>query len=225
MKISPKFDIISLFDEIKNTDMKEVLNSKELYVKTMKDIDSWDASIEKEFENFFEDFNEQYEEYKNLGDEKNLPLNLLWQYSKFIKIKEIAELANEHEKVIKGINEPKEKFLQITNKFFELNGKGKHIEIDRYGKVKFNVGGRPLDLKYMSSGEKQIFIIFASLIFGLKNNKSGIYIIDEPEASLHLKWQREFVSSILEINPNIQLIFATHSPEIVGRYTNYMRKL
>ena len=77
----------------------------------------------------------------------------------------------------------------------------------------------------MSSGEKQIFIIFASLIFGLKNNKSGIYIIDEPEASLHLKWQREFVSSILEINPNIQLIFATHSPEIVGRYTNYMRKL
>ena len=225
MKISPKFDIISLFDEIKNTDMKEVLNSKELYVKTMKDIDSWDASIEKEFENFFEDFNEQYEEYKNLGDEKNLPLNLLWQYSKFIKIKEIAELANEHEKVIKGINEPKEKFLQITNKFFELNGKGKHIEIDRYGKVKFNVGGRPLDLKYMSSGEKQIFIIFASLIFGLKNNKSGIYIIYEPEASLHLKWQREFVSSILEINPNIQLIFATHSPEIVGRYTNYMRKL
>ena len=49
--------------------------------------------------------------------------------------------------------------------------------------------------------------------------------MDEPEASLHLAWQNKFVPSILKINKDIQLIFATHSPELIGRYTDKAVKL
>ena len=70
----------------------------------------------------------------------------------------------------------------------------------------------------LSSGEKQIIITFASLIFGLKGKRTGIFIVDEPKASLHLEWQSKFVPSILETASNIQLIFATHSSELIGRY-------
>ena len=72
----------------------------------------------------------------------------------------------------------------------------------------------------MSSGEKQIFILLANLVINLSNNSitNGIYIIDEPELSLHIEWQEKLVDSIFLINPNVQLIFATHSPDIISRY-------
>ena len=75
-----------------------------------------------------------------------------------------------------------------------------------------------VDIHHLSSGEKQIVTFFAYLIFGLQNTNQSLFIVDEPELSLHLYWQRLFVDTILEINPDIQLIFATHAPEIIGKH-------
>ena len=77
----------------------------------------------------------------------------------------------------------------------------------------------------LSSGEKQLLIFFANLIFNVKSDSSGIFVVDEPELSLHLDWQRIFVEKTMEVNQNIQLIFATHAPEIIGRHRNKMFKL
>lgn len=77
----------------------------------------------------------------------------------------------------------------------------------------------------MSSGEKQLLVFFANLIFGVKDTSSGIFVVDEPELSLHLSWQRVFVKKALEINSNVQFIFATHSPEIIGKNRDKMYKL
>lgn len=41
----------------------------------------------------------------------------------------------------------------------------------------------------------------------------------------NLNWQRQFVDSIIQINPNVQLIFATHSPEMIGRHRDKAVKL
>jgi predicted ATP-dependent endonuclease of OLD family len=40
-------------------------------------------------------------------------------------------------------------------------------------------------------------------------------LMDEPEISLHFEWQKILLESILEINPNAQIIVATHSPAMV----------
>ena len=37
----------------------------------------------------------------------------------------------------------------------------------------------------------------------------------QPELSLHLKWQRQFVPAIRRASPGTQMVLATHSPEIV----------
>ena len=42
--------------------------------------------------------------------------------------------------------------------------------------------------------------------------------MDEPELSLHLSWQNKLVETIRKINDNMQIVFATHSPEIIGKY-------
>ena len=39
--------------------------------------------------------------------------------------------------------------------------------------------------------------------------------MDEPEISLHFDWQKKLIGYILELNPNVQIILATHSPGLV----------
>ncbi|HCL3974884.1 TPA: ATP-binding protein, partial [Pseudomonas aeruginosa] len=43
-----------------------------------------------------------------------------------------------------------------------------------------------------------------------------IYIADEPELSLHVLWQEQLTSAISQLNQNAQIVFATHSPDVVG---------
>lgn len=74
---------------------------------------------------------------------------------------------------------------------------------------------RPMDL---SSGEKQLLIILGEAL--LQDRQSVIFIADEPELSLHVSWQEKLVPAITRINSNAQIIFATHSPDIVGSYAN-----
>lgn len=39
---------------------------------------------------------------------------------------------------------------------------------------------------------------------------------DEPEISLHVAWQETLAHNIKILNPAAQIIFATHSPDVVG---------
>jgi predicted ATPase len=64
----------------------------------------------------------------------------------------------------------------------------------------------------LSSGEKQVLKI---LVESLRVEESSL-LIDEPELSMHVDWQRELISSIRSLNPECQLILATHSPEIMA---------
>ncbi len=64
----------------------------------------------------------------------------------------------------------------------------------------------------LSSGEKHILkILLAAMTGGVSS-----VIIDEPELSMHIDWQRIFVKTVLTLNPNCQLILASHSPEIMA---------
>jgi len=52
--------------------------------------------------------------------------------------------------------------------------------------------------------------MIAHLIFEEAQKSSGIFIIDEPELSLHIAWQEIFVHSIMQASPNTQFILATN---------------
>lgn len=122
---------------------------------------------------------------------------------------------------------PIETFLTTMNDFICNSEDGKNIQIDSMGRIYFTTkySKKPISIQYLSSGEKQLLTFFSNLIFNVKNNSSGIFVVDEPELSLHLSWQKNFVDKTLEINKNIQLVFATHAPEIVGKRRDRMYKL
>jgi predicted ATP-binding protein involved in virulence len=75
--------------------------------------------------------------------------------------------------------------------------------------------GKPLKLTQLSSGEQHQIVLIYELIFNVKNN--ALVLIDEPEISLHVAWQKEFLNDlkmIVEIQ-DMSVIIATHSPQII----------
>ena len=71
-------------------------------------------------------------------------------------------------------------------------------------------------LKFLSSGEQQEIVLLYNLI--MKGEKNKLILIDEPEISLNVSWQREFLNDmkkIVEIN-GFSILVATHSPQIIN---------
>jgi len=52
----------------------------------------------------------------------------------------------------------------------------------------------------------------------LQESRPMLFFADEPELSLHVGWQEKLLPSLRTLNPNSQIIVATHSPDIVSIY-------
>jgi predicted ATP-binding protein involved in virulence len=80
-------------------------------------------------------------------------------------------------------------------------------------------------LEKLSSGEQHQLVLFFELLFELKEN--ALILIDEPELSLHVAWQKKFLSDlnrIIELN-QFDVILATHSPQLVARWNHLVVEL
>ena len=67
----------------------------------------------------------------------------------------------------------------------------------------------------LSSGEQHELVMFYDLIFG--TSEKTLVLIDEPELSLHIKWQLNYVNELLDIIKiaGFSAVLATHSPQII----------
>lgn len=72
-----------------------------------------------------------------------------------------------------------------------------------------------IDILNISSGESSALISYFFIAFNIKENTK--IFIDEPENSLHPRWQKEYIEKLLDLyylfSP--QIFVATHSPMIV----------
>lgn len=77
--------------------------------------------------------------------------------------------------------------------------------------------GNEVNMSSFSTGEKQIVFRVGNLLKNLKNLENGIILIDEPETSLHPKWQQKYIRFLLDTfdGLDIQFIIATHSPYVL----------
>lgn len=113
-------------------------------------------------------------------------------------------------------------FKDIVNDIF-MN---KTLVIPPTGKIGvYMQNGTALPLQKLSSGEKQILIIFYTLLFHAA--PGSVVILDEPENSLHVGWQQKLGNVFLDICRvrNIQMIVATHSPQVIHDKWDLAREL
>ena len=106
-----------------------------------------------------------------------------------------------------------ETFVKVVSSYWEGAESEKVFEFEKVSaeaSVRNTITNKKLKLSALSSGEKQVISTFARLYLELE--KKYIVLIDEPELSLSMEWQRKFLPDILASSSCSQLIAITHSP-------------
>ena len=103
-------------------------------------------------------------------------------------------------------------FTSIANSRFHQ----KQITVSKSGLGVAGDDGVSLDPEMLSSGEQHELVILYELIF--RTAQDSLVLIDEPELSLHVAWQEQFVPDLERMAKlsRFRAILATHSPEIIG---------
>ncbi|OOQ93981.1 hypothetical protein BW898_17215 [Bacillus cereus] len=228
LEVNRQYSFENLVHDIlkqRNT-VSELQKTKTAYIKILKELGLINKSEEEKYNNFFAEFIHEFSNFQT-NESNGLPIDLVTKFQEISKIKNLVTIAEKMELRKSLARRPIEIFLSTMKEFIGDSEDGKEIIINQFGRIEFitKYSNKPISIQYLSSGEKQLVTFFANLIFSVKSSTSGIFVVDEPEISLHLSWQKKFVEKTLEINKNIQLIFATHSPEIIGRNRNKMYKL
>ena len=110
-------------------------------------------------------------------------------------------------------------FERTINGYF----RDKKIRVEpRKGFIISGLSDEQLPEESLSSGEYHLLYL---MVAALTTQRRGtVLAIDEPELSMHMSWQRRLIDSLLECasNASPQLLLATHSPDIVGGYRDYL---
>ncbi len=115
--------------------------------------------------------------------------------------------------VLEELSERTELLLEVLNRKFT----NKRVTISRdSGLAIFGRDEKAIPVTALSSGEQHELVLLYDLLFKVKPNT--LVLIDEPELSLHISWQKGFLDDLLKIIELAQfdVLMATHSPYIVG---------
>lgn len=135
------------------------------------------------------------------------------RYTKEPEIRRIVQDIDTIERRIEQSRISRNRLEQLIRDMFSGNKKivfrdtGIDVEADE---------GQNIGLASLSSGEKQVLWIFIGTLLAEANT----LLIDEPEISMHIDWQEQLLSDMQQLNPNAQVIVATHSPGIMAKISD-----
>lgn len=115
--------------------------------------------------------------------------------------------------IFDGLYPKFQKFIEILN---ERRLSFKKISLTEKGFVFTNSKGKVINASDLSSGEQHELVLLYLLLFKIPEN--SLILIDEPEISLHITWQKAFLDDMKEIIKlrNFDILVATHSPSIIN---------
>jgi predicted ATP-binding protein involved in virulence len=112
----------------------------------------------------------------------------------------------------KALDNSVKQFRDVCNKYLV----GKQLFYDESAIkifVKSDITDAAIELKYLSSGEKQIISMFTK-IYLAEEGQRFIVLFDEPELSLSMPWQKQLLPDMINSTKCDFLLAVTHSPFI-----------
>lgn len=108
--------------------------------------------------------------------------------------------------------------IELMNSVFGLKLRRKSFSINRNDGFKIYDVEQKILLRpsQLSSGEQHLLVMYYQLIFSTSEPK--LFLIDEPEISLHVEWQRRYLADLQAIAERCghAFLIATHSPQIIN---------
>lgn len=241
-----RFEYRRMKSRSKERDLSEVMDRFHRWMQTnvMKNTNDGNRDIDSLYENIIKEYNKQERSPKDIKESfseltkknekfKRLGLSTDILKSSFIKKitkmsdAELNELAPILESYVSSLNirlnalQPIEKKLSILESYLSKFFSKKTIQINALDGLRIlSEEGTSLHYSKLSSGEKQILYLFCSAVISV--TESSIVIIDEPEISLNIKWQRAFLQVLNEMigENNVQVIIASHSIDLITPYSD-----
>jgi predicted ATPase len=131
------------------------------------------------------------------------------RYATDARLRSVVSDLNNVEQRIEEAMAPRTKLQELIVSLFTGNKRVRFAD----GAIEVEtLTDQKIGLATLSSGEKQVLRIFLEALLAGANSM----IVDEPEISMHVDWQRKLLSSMQQLNSQAQLIVATHSPEIMA---------
>ena len=124
---------------------------------------------------------------------------------------------NAHQNIYELINS----FVETVNGYFS----DKCVDFNVFDGLTIALPNGTLRPDRLSSGEQHLLLLFLNII--TPSPRSPLFIIDEPELSLNIKWQRNLVDSLLELSETsrCQFLMATHSIELLTKHMDNVHRL
>ena len=232
---SPRIEYVTVISENSKklkTELAEIMQShsalsNELdstYIKRLFDADSASKGNSKDIKEMRTELQELQEKQEKLqkyglSEIKNVT------YISTLEEEKLNKFATELSIYLQDANAKFRVFEPIINKLAlyedivnnKLNFKKMFLSSTK-GIVVESDDGKKLELNNLSSGEQEILVLFYKLIF---ESDVNLLLIDEPEISLHVAWQKEIMDNfkrIVKLKPDMQVMIATHSPQIISHY-------
>lgn len=124
---------------------------------------------------------------------------------------------NQESEYIQAIN-------RLTEIFNEYIGPDKYLKIsEEEAIVGFHSSDETHRISALSSGERHLLVLLT--IFVIEGNRRQLFMVDEPELSLNMIWQRKLLPLLSELAPNAEIVVASHSPSIAKANSNYLVEL
>lgn len=75
----------------------------------------------------------------------------------------------------------------------------------------------------LSAGEKQLIYLLLSVNNTMEDNT--ILLLDEADMGMHVDWKKKLIRCLRKLNPNMQMIAATHSPALVYEWMDNVKEI
>lgn len=132
----------------------------------------------------------------------------------------IVNMSNELNKESEDIQDVN-RLMEIFNEYI---GPEKYLQITEENVVvKFYNSKETHKIGALSSGERHLLVLLT--IFVIEGNKRQLFMVDEPEISLNMTWQRKLLPLLSELAPNAEIIVASHSPSVARANSKYLVEL
>lgn len=129
----------------------------------------------------------------------------------------IQDLQTEYSKYNNKITEELTSYNYISENLKDFSGNKLKLIKTELNEFEFQKVGTQINkFSDFSTGEKQLITFLVYSAIELPKTTPALVIIDEPELSLHVKWQNKLLKNLLK-KPNLQVLSATHSPYIINR--------
>ena len=117
--------------------------------------------------------------------------------------------------------------IRLFKELLETRFSFKSIAIDSSRGIKAidTSSEQAIPLSELSSGEQHELVLIYELLFSVE--EGSLILIDEPELSLHVLWQRKFIEDLQRIQKikNLRVLIATHSPQIINDKWDLVQEL